>query len=410
MIISVEEFRQQIHGDGGIALVLGCESLTALGIIRCLGEAGIRQLGVSFGARTELAGYSKYTRVMVFPKEWKEDKLVDLLTSGISNPKGAIFCATDSSAIFVDKNREELGDSWHIFGSEMFRTADLMDKSKMISWAEQAGFTLPRTVVIDPDATLPAKDIGSIKPPCILKPTTSLEFGKEAFQVIKKEEDIFPAVDAYVLNYGRCLLQEFVGDATADGMIEVFAYNPKSVDRFFSCTIGKIRQYPFSIGSSSFIKTTSLPGVLGAISRYLSIIDYVGVVDFELKKCGEQVYFLEVNLRCGTPIYLSARAGLNLPQIAYRDILGETVDIPNNVSPSEDIYWLRDENDWRHILEGRLSLRQFIRDVLRADAFAIFSRHDMLPFLQYLNKLIARNARKLVTRKFGFHGKSSTGQ
>jgi len=394
MIISETEFRNLLSTRKNIALILGCESLTALGIIRSLGMTNIPILGINFSQENSLPTYSKFAKIFYRPKSWTDQDLLDLLCS--TTHKGAVLCATDNTEIFLNNNKNRLRHHWNFFYSNKYNSQDLMDKGKMLDWARAAGFSIPPTAIIEPGKNLPLKEIEVISPPCILKPATSLNFGKETFNILETKDNIIPIIENYRNQYGKCMLQEFVGDSTANGMIEVLAHKPSNSSRVLACGISKIRQYPYSIGSSSFIKTMPLSKEEHIkLAKYLTLIDYEGVVDFEFKKKGGQIYFLEINIRCGTPIHLSTCAGLNLVQIAYKHLIGEDINYDSVANPAVSIYWMRDDSDWKHLPEGHLGFWKFIKNLFQTDTYAIFKRNDLSPFIHYLYKSL----RKKLTGK-----------
>ncbi|MDP6630897.1 MAG: hypothetical protein QGH42_13695 [Kiritimatiellia bacterium] len=385
MIVSRRTFLSLLHEP--TALVLGCEGLTALGLIRSLGREGIPVLGVSFGARHPVSGYSTYSKVASWPAY--DNGIIEALCEGDDDPDGrrVLFCATDAAIALVDAHAQSLARRWRIFRSGRFSMQHLLHKGNMSALAEEAGFDVPpiRSIRRDCDVDLIAAETQF---PCILKPVDSLHGDKKDFRIIRDQRHMQAALNQALEANDEVLLQSFVeGEDTT--VIEVFAFrSPSHSDTTHLVTAEKVRQYPPVIGSSSFIHTTPENDLREPIQRFLELTAFEGLVDFEFVRRHDRTYFIEANFRAGTPIALCQRAGYNLAAIAYLTVGGHPPHPRGMVQPAH--YYLRDETDWRHVTEGRISLRTFIRDVRRTSEFLVFARDDRTPFWNYLARQCLR--------------------
>jgi predicted ATP-grasp superfamily ATP-dependent carboligase len=327
-----------------------------------------------------------------------DENLIDLLTSfqPTLSKKNEIFCVTDQAIIFVDNFSSVLGNYWKIFKSDRYDLEYLMDKSNMIQFAKAAGFKVPFSIALERGQEIAGEAIERLPLPCIVKPVNSLKGGKELFEIVNDRDRVSIAAKNLLLKVPKIIIQEYIEYDETGGVWEAFAFRTQR--RSCVLSIKKERQYPDKKGSSSFIRTKALPCIYDPVSRFLALVEFNGIVDFEFIEQRSKYYFIEINFRPGTPIGLSQRSGMNMPVLILNNFAG---DVRDDFDGSDSIYWLRDTNDWRHVLEGRISVWKFIRNVFQTHEFLIFSLQDLRPFLFFL-KLISRAGVKKLGENFFF--------
>jgi len=374
-------------------VILGCESLTALGIMRCLGRAKIPCLGIAFSDGPGIACRSRFGQVLLLAE--LTDSLLDLLPRPSSaGGKGVLYCATDEAVLFVDRHVQRLQRDWHLFTSHEFSLEHLVDKGHMTELARESGFDVPYTVAVSRGGKLDRDRIAAMPYPCIVKPANSLGPGKETYKIVTGEGGLLSAIEGLLARCPRVVAQEYIGESEPGEVLEAFAFRSRVPPHDnYICTIEKDRVYPHLVGSSSFIRTAVLPELHQPIRRFLELIAFDGIVDFEFVRSADRLFFIEANYRPGTPIALSQRAGLNLPALAYWDAVGIPFDNGGGVRPG--IHWLRDNTDWKHVREGRITARRFVGDALRAREFLILAADDPRPFVAYLSGLLRKAGRRL---------------
>lgn len=389
MLISLDNFKVLLGSNK--PLILGCECLTALGVMRCLGRERIQSIGIAFSEKATISCYSKYAKVVLLQN--LDENLADLLTSfkpKFSN-RGEIFCVTDQAVVFVDNYSSVLENYWRIFKSDRYDLEYLMDKSNMIQFAKAAGFRVPYTIVLERGQNIVLEALERLPLPCIIKPVDSLKGGKELFEIISERNRVSNAAKNLLLKVPKIIIQEYIKYDETGGVWEAFAFRNRR--KTYVLSIRKERQYPVNKGSSSFIRTESLPCIQKPVSRFLELVEFNGIADFEFIEHKGRYYFIEINFRPGTPISLSQRSGINMPVLIRNNFLGDVVD---NYGWSDYVFWLRDSNDWRHVLEKRISVWKFLRNVFQTDEFLIFSLQDVKPFIFFLKSFLQAGIKKLA--------------
>ena len=127
-------------------------------------------------------------------------------------------------------------------------------------------------------------------------------------------------------------------------------------------------------------------------------LGYTGLFSIELLHCKDKDYFLEVNLRNDGNGAVSSVGGVNLPVILLNSFLGR--DIKENKKVIEKpIYFMREEFDFIHIFERRLSLLNWIKDFRRTNFFLLYDKNDKGPFKKRRMSIIKRIIKLLIGRR-----------
>lgn len=362
-------------------VILGLGSATSYGILRSLKHynnqpiiADFSDIGVYY---TSASTYAKAS----FSFEKTNIGKFLLKINRLSDGNAVIFPASDEALLWIDQHRGVLSKYSIILDSKKYRMRELINKDKMSVIAKRCGFDIPLSITINSEK-YDRKQIKCIYLPSIFKPLNSIGTSKDDITIVTKWQDLYKTMDLYTSRFKSFQIQEFIeGDTT--NMIEIFACRTNSGECIAPGMIKKIRQYPPNKGSSSYIKTCELNENLRyKIDNFLTYIDFLGIADFELKYCSKRkrYYFLEVNYRCGAPIYLSAVAGVNLPYLLLMSL--EYKGQIGNRKWSNDIYWVNDATDWKFLLNREVGLIKYLKQISSCDSFAIFDREDIKPTLK----------------------------
>ena len=109
-------------------------------------------------------------------------------------------------------------------------------------------------------------------------------------------------------------------------------------------------------------------------------------MDFKRSADTGRFYLLEINTRFNLWHYLGASAGVNLPEVAYRYLLGGRK--PSHAEANTRVRWLHLQYDLRAFRELRarreLSLAQWLRSLAhRPLVYDLFSWSDPKPFVRH---------------------------
>ena len=145
------------------------------------------------------------------------------------------------------------------------------------------------------------------------------------------------------------------------------------------------RQHPMDFGrATTLAETVKIPELETLATKFLGAIGYCGLAEVEFMYDPKHARFelLEVNPRIWGWHTIAIRAGVDLPYLAYAEIIGEGITI----GPfREGVKWVRLLTDIptvaREIRQGRLTIREYLRSMRGSKEFAVFSLSDPLPFI-----------------------------
>jgi predicted ATP-grasp superfamily ATP-dependent carboligase len=118
---------------------------------------------------------------------------------------------------------------------------------------------------------------------------------------------------------------------------------------------------------------------------------YRGLANIEFKKDPRDGRFklIEVNPRSALSGETAVASGVDIPYIAYRDMIGEKVQ--RDAFFSEGVKWVDLVEDFKASLlngcERKLTLAEWIRSLRGRRSYAIWSADDPLPFIIQFTRL-----------------------
>ncbi|HEU4620826.1 MAG TPA: hypothetical protein VFS42_01250 [Burkholderiaceae bacterium] len=205
---------------GATAIVLGLDTPIGLSIVRELGRAGVRVIGLARD-REAIGLYSRFVARKLI-RERDEDALIAQLAAlGAAHPDACLFAIAESDLLMINRHRERLS-ALRLLIPEQAALDRVLDKRTTLDAAARIGIDVPRTVVIDDLARAEAALTG-LRFPVVLKwldqnrvikalHAAGLPFHKaeyclnadEALAALKRyaRAGIYPAVQEYAQGVG----------------------------------------------------------------------------------------------------------------------------------------------------------------------------------------------------------------
>lgn len=370
--------KNQINSYYNIAIVIGSKGVNATGMIRSLGQAGYYVIFASTYSKIESKWTNAYWNL---PKN--KNQQVELLQKKISTlwNKPAIFPTDDETAYLLDDNFERLKDICY-FSHANGKLRSISDKTIMAELANVCGLNVPCYTRINLlDTTKPNLDM-----PLILKPYAGFAGCKGDIRLCYTQEEL----DVHLAKlkqkgYEEVMAQQLLespeqyeiglmGFCLQDGTVEI------------PCTIRKIRSYPSKRGSTSFAKIKAGTDIVDkdAIKRFVKQSGYVGIFDIEMIVSKGQAYFIEINYRNGQYGYAPTAAGYNIPHNWIKGMKGQEID---RDLPINEIYYINERDDFRHVKSGEISLKQWLKEFHEATAYGMFCPGDQRPYIRQYFKM-----------------------
>lgn len=376
----------------GIPVVVLGTGVTALGVVRTLGRAGITAYLVS--QHRDFAYYSRWTSALPGAASplVEPDHLPTLLAS-LPLPRAVLMpCADDWTKVVASlpaSLRERFPAS--IASSEVIEV--LVDKGRFAELLERERLPHPRTFILDSPGKLEElsdRDLQGM----FLKPCGSLEFSKrygvKALHFKDRAEATRILCDAQ-RNGTTVMLQEYIpGPATGHHFLDGFVDRTGRICALFGRR--RLRMHPQDFGNSSLtesIPLTELEDAVGTLRRLWMSLPYRGIFSAEFKRDPRDGLFkvLEINARPWWYLEFAARSGVDVCHLAYRDALGLRVEpVRSYKAGRRCVYLYLDTKVYGSLLrQGRLGLWSWLGSWIGADQ-PVFSWADPLPQVHILFK------------------------
>lgn len=396
-------------------------SLQALAITRSLGRHGIPVIRLHPN-RLELSLLSRYCKgIEVCPNVYgDENELLQFLLDLRHRYQGelVLFPASDDTAFFLGRHRESLIDAFHIPAVSKSTIENIIDKRIQYGEAEKLGIPIPETYF--------PKDSGEVSElanritgyPYVIKPNVAHKWrlswvqdklatskGKPSKGVmVHSAEDLIAEYEGISHGDTDVMIQEVIGGG--DELLYTFLgyFNEKSQPLGY-CVRSKLRQYPLKFGYCTLTVSCHNDKVVEQSIRMLQGLNYHGIVGVEYKHDPktDQYKLIEINARAVNTSAIAPACGVDLPYIAYSDMIGQP--LPPVTDWLDDVKWCWLTQDVFAAREmnrlGQMSFRQWLASISGKRVHAVFALDDLRPVVFYLTKFLATNLPKFLAKRVG---------
>lgn len=391
---------------GTPALVLG-ESVTALGVVRCLGRRGIRALRP--GPHGDYASWSRWAQRL--PLELRAPPSPDVLADYLARlpvERAVVVPCSDDWTRAVAGLPDRLRERFPSTVPSPDAVGVFLDKAEFAALLEREGVPHPRTIVSD-DAEALKGWSNAAASAFFLKPTDSQRFtrrfGVKALRVDDPGEIEGKLAEAASEGI-ELVLQEYVpGPTSSHHFVDGYA----ALDERVVARLARrrVRMYPPDFGNSTCHLTIPFAEVADAadeLQRLFASVGYRGIYSAEYKRDHRDgtLKLLEVNVRPWWYVEFAALCGVDVCHLAYREALGLPIEPIGEyrvgarcVLPGADVRAFL-------ALRGRheLALRPWLRSWVGA-SHTVFSLADPLPGLWQLAQVSTRGFRTRPPARVG---------
>ncbi|WP_028255702.1 hypothetical protein [Veillonella magna] len=389
-------------------LVIGGDHHNTLAVIRYLGRGNIPFKVLVHGDYSSIGDIhiaaSKYIKpdmIAFCPDDETilEQRIYDYST--MFRGRWVLIPCSDFSAYVIDKSDILSSQNFILpgFKDRKGQVAFMMDKYQQKVWADKNNIPMAKTWSIGIEAghfTIPADIIY----PCIVKPEVSA-LGKKSDIVICKDKILLSAalVELADKGYKHLLIQQFLIKK-----YEECAYGclVEQSPRICGGMIKKLREYPVKGGSTTYAgfesKDCFLRSLAYKVLEKLWEQGYRGMYDIDLLVCEDQVYLNEINFRTSGNGYGMMAAGVNFPLIYFMDVTNKRLSRALKTRVDSKVFFMDELSDIRHVKEGRISLINWGAYIMKAGAFAKWSRDDISGSLAWYKPYVKRVFEKIVDK------------
>ncbi len=279
----------------------------------------------------------------------------------------------------------------------------LLDKGDFASILRENDIPHPETVILESEEQIKALD-PMLFGGSFLKPRDShaffRQYGVKACRV-KSREDAMGRYGNISRDGLTVLFQEYIpGPASNHYFIDGFVDRTGQVAAMFARR--RLRMFPEDFGNSSYMISVACNEVSPAVDslrRLLSAISYRGIFSAEFKydERDDRYKILEINARPWWFVEFTAKCGVNVCTMAYRDALGLDVQpIDGYRVGARFIHPYYDVHICLQLLRsGRLSLPAWAGSWIGADS-PVFCIDDPMPAVSWFSKGIIRKLKRAL--------------
>ena len=364
-------------------IVLAGDHYNPLGIIRSLGEEGIKPIVLLCDEHPKWVQYSRYIGELHIFKTFEEG--YQFLIDNYSHEplKPFIYNGSDDTALLLDSHYDELKEHFY-FTNGRGGLEKYLQKYDMCLLASDCGIKVPREELL-PVGQLPM----TLRYPVITKAATSSAGGawKDQSFICENEQDL---LDVYSkIKVEKILVQEYIrkkNELCVDG-ISIDGGN--KIFMPYGCSYYNLQEGKYSNYMYFFpFKDEELSE---KIRKTIRSANFSGIfcIEFLLGEDGEY-YFLEVNFRNSGWSYGYTFGGCNLPFRWAVSTLNNELCI-DDFTAREKINVMQELTDFKErVIEQRTSIFKWIKDVRECDCFLNYNKKDSKPFWKLLRYKLLR--------------------
>lgn len=351
-----------------LAVVIG-----DMDLVRPLGLANIPV--VAAGPTGTETRWSRHTCGGIdLPDLWTEPEgtvqaLIAFAERQLSRP--VLFYQKDPALLTISRYRDVLSDHYHFVVPDSDLVENLVDKNRFRDLAEHHDLPVPPTVIVTGGTT--DSDLESLRYPLIAKPALRDQWENAWFKIadgakaqrIDNDEQLQSLLQHPLMAETVLVLQELItGPEREIWSYHCFIDDQRTIRGEF--TGRKIRTRPITYGQSTAVEVVSSPPVAEIGRRILKAVDFTGVAKVDFKRGPDgKFYLLEVNPRFSLWHHPGAAAGVNIPELVYRQLLGHSSSNAQQARPG--VTWCQAWNDISAANEHGLARGRWLRFALGAN-------------------------------------------
>lgn len=366
-------------------IIIGDGHFNTLGMIRSLGEVGLRPDVVLVDCNLTVVSASKYIQHLHIADTYEAG--VEYIISTYSNEREKPFLLTGSDKIIavIDRNYNRLMKGFYFFNAgEEGRINHLLSKKEQNLLAESCGFNVP----IFEEVTIGDKPT-RVPYPLITKAIDStVENWKGQVYICHNEKELADA--CLKLKGDRILLQQYIEKENETGFDALTVNDGEETYLPLQLTYYDTTETSFG-NSICFFEPTDV-NLCEKVRNYMAKTRYNGIfsIDFLIGKDGK-IYFLEVNFRNSAWSYPSTCAGVNLPVLWAKSLLNNKLDVDDVKIKKLPYSAIADCDELSHALhQGLVKTLKVLKRIWECNSCVIWNRKDQGPFWNIVKDFIKR--------------------
>ncbi len=373
-------------------IVLCEDHYNPLGIIRSLGEEGIKPTVLLCSEHPKMIQYSKYIGELHFFPNIKEGFDYMVRHFGAEDKKPFVYDGSDDIALMLDNYYEELKDHFYFFNGKG-GLGRYLQKYDICLLAEESGIKIPKEEYLKVGA-LPT----SLKYPVITKAATSSAGGawKDQSFVCEDEKSLMDAYSKIKAEY--ILVQEYIRKKNELCIDGISINGGEQVFMPYGCSYYNIIEGRYS--NYMYFAPFKDRSLTDKITKVIRGSNYSGIFCIEfLIGQDDELYFLEVNYRNSGWSYAFTHGGFNLPFRWAVSTLDNKLYL-DNFTFKDKFDVMQEMEDFRdRVVTRNVSLFKWINQYKNCGCTYYANKKDPKPFRAFMKSEVKRLFKKFVFRK-----------
>ena len=320
-------------------IIIGADHCNALGVIRSLGECGIRPIFILLNDTKKcLTAYSKYIKKI---DENKQKMLCKFLLEEFKNLelKPIIIPTGDPIEKYLDENYNLLKEKFILpnINNEKGEIVKFMEKMEQYKLSKKYNVLMAKTFYYKLDEEINIKELPK---KVIIKPDLSADGDKADIRIANGKKEIEESLKEFKeKKYKSVLIQEFLDFENEYG---IMGYSVKG-----NVVVPGIYRndyiYPSKRGNTSYAEMFPLKDFkydIKPIIEMISSMNYTGLFEVEMFLMNGKIYFNEMNIRNSANLYAYKGDKVNYIYLYIKELLG--LDTSNDKRDvTKHYYYLR---------------------------------------------------------------------
>lgn len=356
------------------------EHYNPLGIVRTLGEAGIRPIVVAVKGDLKFVGQSKYVKEKYYVDSTEEG--IDLIIDKFAkiDEKSFILTGDDVTVAMLDKHYNRLKKYFYFYNAgKPGRIAHYMNKDVMMDLVVKHGIQIAKTWKVK---------VGEIPEgivyPIMTKAINSIgEEWKNIVYICNNDTELQEAYSH--MKSEKVLVQQYI-EKVDELSFDAISVN-KGKDVWVITEANQVYNIPDKYSPYWIIKNSEKKGMQEKIAKVIEEIGLEGIFEFEFMQDKEgNLWFLEINFRNTALGYSTTVAGM--PQVIYwcesmeRGFIDKEKyykKVPDGMTAMAECF----DYDVR-VKTGVISKEEWLKEYMTTECKMYLGRDDYVPFQLFM--------------------------
>lgn len=368
-----------------ICIVFAEEHYNPLGVVRSLGENGIRPIGIFIESKNKFASKSKYFQKKFYVKDREEGYNLLLEYFGDEKLKPYIFTSDDITTSFLDQRYDLLKDKFIFFNAGLAgRITHYMGKDTILQLAEKHGIPVLKNVVVE-KGYIPE----NLEYPLITKAAISTigDWKKDVFICNNQNE----LENAYKhIRSSRVMLQKYIHKKNELALEAVSANGGNNMCIAIASTYNYI--LPDTYSPYMTVRNFCDDELKDKLKAMIQEIGFEGIMEIEfLVDQNGELYFGEINFRNSTWSYAATCAGMSLPIMWIRAMESHAV-LEDMVKKVEANFTAMVEvNDYRaRVKTKQIKVSKWLKELQHTNCKYYIGKNDWKPVFTWIIRKFIR--------------------